>query len=101
MSASPPERRCSRRCPWIRPGEGRHIVLAATHDIELVQMLADTYEPYHFEETVHPDGLTFDYQIRPGQAQTRNAIALLEASGAPAEVVSRARRRVAELDSRH
>lgn len=87
--------------PLDSTGDGRHIVVAATHDIELVQMLADTYEPYHFEETVHPDGLTFDYEIRPGPAQTRNAIALLEASGAPSLVVSRARRRVAELDSRH
>lgn len=86
--------------PLDSTGDGRHIILAATHDIELVQMLAGRYEPYHFEETVRPDGLMFDYKIRPGHAQTRNAIALLEASGAPSQIVSRARRRVAELDSR-
>jgi hypothetical protein len=86
--------------PLDATGEARHIVLAATHDIELVRMLSGTYVPYYFEESVRPGGLTFDYEIRPGQAQTRNAIALLEARGAPAEIIERARRRVAELDSR-
>ena len=86
--------------PLDASGEGRHIVIAATHDAELVDMLAGTYDPYHFEETIHPDGLTFDYQILPGPTRTRTAIALLEINGAPPEIVRQARRRVAELDSR-
>ena len=85
--------------PFDSTGQGRHIVIVATHDVELVKMLADTYEPYHFEETVHSDGLTFDYEILLGPARTRNAIALLESRGAPSQIVEQARRRVAELDS--
>lgn len=80
-------------------GHGRHIVLAATHDIELVDMLATRYDPYHFEESVQPDGLSFDYLIRPGPARARNAIALLELCGAPESIVTRARETAAMLDS--
>jgi DNA mismatch repair ATPase MutS len=85
--------------PFDSTGQGRHLVIAATHDVELVQMLSSRYDPYHFEETVQPDGLTFDFKIRPGPARTRNAIALLEIHGAPSQIVEQARRRVAELDS--
>jgi len=85
--------------PFDSTGEGRHLVIAATHDIELVQMLVGTYDPYHFEEVVNADGLLFDYRLRPGRAHARNAIALLEINGAPSHIVDGARRRVAELDS--
>jgi len=78
----------------------RHIVLAATHDGEMVQMLEETYDPYSFEETIEPGGLTFAYNLLSGPARTRSAIALLEIKGAPAEVVSQARARAAELDLR-
>ena len=85
--------------PLDSEGRGRHVVIAATHDGELVQMLDGMYDPYHFEETVQPAGLTFDYKIMPGPARTRTAIALLEINGAPPEIVEAARQRVAQLDS--
>lgn len=88
-----------RALPFDATGKGRHVVLAATHDAELVDMLAESYDPYHFEETVREDGLTFDFTIRPGPARTRTAIALLETGGAPRLVIEQARKRVAELDS--
>jgi DNA mismatch repair ATPase MutS len=68
-----------------------HLVIAATHDGELVDRLRDSYSPVHFSEQLTPAGLTFDYQLRPGRATTRNAIALLELEGAPAVLVDRAR----------
>ena len=74
-----------------------HVVIAATHDQELVGWLRGTYEPYHFADQVGDDGLTFDYQLRPGPARTRNAIALLKLRGAPAELVSRALARVSAV----
>lgn len=85
--------------PQDSEGQGRHLVIAATHDGELVHMLQDRYDPYHFEDTIETDGLSFDYKIRPGPARTRSAIALLEIKGIPAEIVRRARARVAQLDS--
>ncbi len=79
------------------PGK-RHFVVAATHDGELVTRLRDTYLPFHFEGQLGRDGLDFDYRLKPGPATTRNAIDLLEVNGAPTEIVTRARRRAAELD---
>lgn len=79
-------------------GVGRHIVIAATHDIELVEMLADGYDPFHFHDSVEAAGLSFDFVIRPGPARTRNAIALLESRGAPPDIVVRARATVDRLD---
>ncbi len=75
-----------------------HAVIVATHDGELVPMLRDVYEPWHFRETMGPEGLTFDYRRRKGPASSRTALALLEAAGAPHAVVDAARRRATELD---
>ena len=77
-----------------------HAVIVATHDGELVSMLADCYAPFHFRETIGPEGLSFDYHRHEGPASTRTAIALLEATGAPAAVVEAARARAEELDRR-
>jgi hypothetical protein len=75
-----------------------HVVLAATHDGELVDLLRDTYAVCHFGDAVGPDGLVFDYRLAPGPATSRNAIALLELNGAPETLVQRALARAAELD---
>ena len=76
-----------------------HIVIAATHDRELVELLRRTYAPYHFSDTVGSDGLSFDYQVREGPAHSRNAIAILELYGAPPRVVQRALARLPDLDA--
>lgn len=81
------------------PGHGRkHVVLAATHDAELVELLRDEYEACHFADLIGPEGLTFDHRLAPGPATTRNAITLLELHGAPPAVVKAALARAAELD---
>jgi hypothetical protein len=68
----------------------RNIVIAATHDLELVDLLARRYAPYHFTDSLDADGLIFDYRLRQGASTTRNAIALLELRGAPSDLVARA-----------
>ncbi len=75
-----------------------HVVLAATHDGELVDLLRDTYVVCHFGDAVGPDGLVFDYHLASGPATSRNAIALLELNGAPQFLVTRALARAATLD---
>jgi DNA mismatch repair ATPase MutS len=67
-----------------------HVVVAATHDAELVGLLAGLYEPWHFTDTLTDAGLAFEYRLRPGAATTRNAIALLAIHGASDDVVTRA-----------
>ncbi|MGV1059852.1 MutS-related protein [Clostridium perfringens] len=62
-------------------------LLVATHDMELTQIL-ETYENYHFSETVTEDGVTFDYKLKKGPSNTRNALKLLKAMHFNKEVVS-------------
>ncbi len=76
----------------------RHVVVAATHDGELVALLRESYVPYHFTDTLGIDGLVFEYRLQEGPASTRNAIALLKLYGAPDDLVSRALDRAARLD---
>jgi DNA mismatch repair ATPase MutS len=80
------------------PGGRLHRVITATHDGELVDLLRDTYAPFHLTDSLGADGLVFEYRLKPGPATTRNAIALLRLSGAPAGVVNRALQRAAQLD---
>jgi DNA mismatch repair ATPase MutS len=75
-----------------------HVVLAATHDGELVDLLADAFAPYHFADSVGAEGLIFHYRLEPGAATTRNAIALLQLQGAPESLTTAALARAAALD---
>jgi DNA mismatch repair ATPase MutS len=68
-----------------------NIVVVATHDIELSDMLKHEYDLYHFTELVENNSLHFDYRIKWGQMKTRNAIRLLELSGYPPEIIAEAR----------
>lgn len=76
-----------------------HVVLAATHDGELVDLLPDSYSPFHFGDAIGGEGLTFDHQLRPGPATTRNAIALLRIHGASQDLIRRALECAATLDA--
>lgn len=67
---------------------GRCLVIAATHDLELVALLTPDYDVFHFGDEMGEEGPRFDYTLKPGPATTRNAIALLQFLGAPQEVVA-------------
>ena len=76
-----------------------HVVLAATHDQDLVGLVEDWYAAYYFSDAIGDDDvLAFDYQLQRGVATARNAIRLLELRGAPATLIERALERAAELD---
>ena len=79
-------------------GPKPHVVLAATHDGELVDLLPDSYAAHHFGDAIGPAGLTFDHRLKTGPATTRNAIALLQLHGAPEELIRRALRCAEALD---
>ena len=66
------------------------LCLAATHDIELCELLQDCFDLYHFEEQVGENEMLFDYVIRPGKASSRNAINLLQLMGFDRHIVDRA-----------
>ena len=66
------------------------LCLAATHDIELCELLQDSFDLYHFEEQVGENEMLFDYVIRSGKASSRNAINLLQLMGFDGHIVDRA-----------
>jgi DNA mismatch repair ATPase MutS len=72
--------------------KNNNIVVVATHDIELAEMLAREYDLYHFTETVESNQLYFDHKLKVGQLKTRNAIKLLELSDYPSEIIEEAKR---------
>lgn len=61
--------------------EGRVLCFAATHDIELTDLLQEWYDNYHFEEEIKEGDISFEYRLMEGKAATRNAIRLLELFG--------------------
>jgi hypothetical protein len=67
------------------------LVVAATHDRELCELVEDRFSLGYFTEQVVDDDVSFDYRLRPGVLQTTNAIALLERAGFPAALVAEAR----------
>lgn len=70
-------------------GEGV-LCFAATHDIELTDLLREEYDNYHFEEEIKDGDISFEYRLLEGKATTRNAIRLLEMMGYAPEVTGRA-----------
>lgn len=78
---------------------GDSIVIVATHDVELLELLP-TYGSYHFREEVRDGALTFDYHLHTGACSTRNALAILELAGYPESVVADARVTAAALEQR-
>lgn len=69
------------------------LCLAATHDVELCDLLEESYTLFHFEERISEDTILFDYILRKGRASSQNAIALLKLIGFDAKIVERARER--------
>lgn len=65
---------------------------AATHDIELTELLGEEYSNYHFSEDVVDNEVKFNYLIKEGKATSRNAIKLLEMMGYDEAVVKKAQK---------
>lgn len=68
---------------------------AATHDIELTELLEDSYYNYHFEEEVENGDVKFNYKLQNGKATTRNAIKLLGIMGYDEDIIRQAEKQAA------
>ena len=66
------------------------LVFAATHDIELTQILENGYSNYHFQERIEENEILFDYKLYKGKAISKNAIKLLGMLGYPKEIINSA-----------
>ncbi|AKG74590.1 MutS-related protein [Salinicoccus halodurans] len=69
-------------------------LIAATHDMELTELLKDELAFYHFREHLTGDDIYFDYKIREGAASTSNAIELLRLYKFPEEVYEGAKSKI-------
>ncbi len=63
------------------------LCIAASHDIELTDILKNLYQNFHFREQITDNGINFDYKIYKGRTTTRNAIKLLEFMQYPNEII--------------
>lgn len=72
-------------------GKKNSIAIVASHDIELTQILKNTYDNYHFREKIQEKDIVFDYKIYDGATTSKNAIKLLEYVGFPDEIIAEAR----------
>ncbi|MDE5589764.1 MAG: hypothetical protein K2J60_11610, partial [Acetatifactor sp.] len=70
---------------------------AATHDIELTELLQEEFDNYHFEEDVRDGDISFNYRLQTGKASSRNAIRLLELIGYDREITARAFRQAEQF----
>ena len=68
-------------------------IFAATHDMELTELLNGKYTNYHFSEMLDGDDVKFSYKLLDGPADSRNAIRLLRALGYDPGIADRAEER--------
>ncbi|MGD1894157.1 MAG: DNA mismatch repair protein MutS [Cyclobacteriaceae bacterium] len=69
----------------------QNLVFASTHDLELTEYLANTFNFFHFSEIIEDDRLTFDYLLKAGKLTKTNAIRILELNEYPEEVIQEAK----------
>ncbi len=74
------------------------IVFVSTHDIELADLLKDTYSLYHFSEQVDDKTVDFDFKLKVGKLKNRNAIKILEINDYPKQIITEAIELSKELD---
>ena len=74
--------------------------LAATHDVELTKTLEKEYANYHFEESMVKGNVLFSYQLKPGRANSSNAIDLLANLGYDDKLIDKARKMVTYFEEK-
>lgn len=67
-----------------------NIVFVSTHDIELTELLKGDYNLYHFSEQVDNNTVDFDFKLKEGKLENRNAIRILEINGYPRQIITEA-----------
>ena len=69
-----------------------NLVIASSHDLELINLLSKDFERFYFTETIRANSLNFDHTIKPGALKTTNAIKIIEIEGYPTSVIEEAYR---------
>lgn len=78
---------------------GTTISIVSTHDRELTEILKNDFDFYYFSEDVDSKtGLSFDYKLKKGISQNKNAIKLLEYMNYPKTITEKAFKRAEKID---
>lgn len=72
----------------------RALPIVATHDLELTDMLKKEYNLFYFTEDIEKDGMVFDYKLKNGVCNTRNAVKLLKYLNYPKEIIENTNKRI-------
>ncbi len=80
---------------------GNGFCFAATHDLELTEILKNYYENVHFEESIENNDIVFPYRLQKGKATTRNAIALLTIMGYDNTITGKAQNQAEHFEINH
>ncbi len=67
---------------------GNSLAVAATHDLPIAEALCGDYASWHFSELLDGGDLRFDYLIKPGVVDKRNALAILRHLGFDEELLA-------------
>ena len=67
-----------------------NMVIASSHDLELIELLSSDFEMVHFTETIKENQLIFDHTIKAGSLKTTNAIKIVEIENFPKSIVDEA-----------
>ncbi len=73
-----------------------NIVIASSHDLELIELISKDFELYYFTETIKDNYLKFDHTIKPGFLKTTNAIKIIEIEKYPQTIIDEAYRMTKE-----
>ncbi|MBU1079027.1 MAG: DNA mismatch repair protein MutS, partial [Spirochaetes bacterium] len=57
------------------------LVVAATHDLEIAEATVGSYDAFHFSERLDSGDFSFDYELKPGVVDRRNALLILRRLG--------------------
>ena len=66
-----------------------HIVIAATHDLDVAHDLSADFDRGYFRENDEEEDGGYDYLLRAGTAVTTNAVTLLRRAGYPESILAR------------
>ena len=77
------------------------VVLATTHDLELINFLTENFTPYHFSENFTDDEIVFDYKIKKGELYIFNAIKTLIKMGFPKALIMEAEQTFNSLEQKY
>ncbi len=67
-----------------------NMVIASSHDLELIELLSKDFELFYFTETIRDNILYFDHTIKSGSLTTTNAIKIVAMEQFPGEIIDEA-----------